>query len=85
MKGVARWRTCLLCFCALPLLASVEQDDRSDALALVHEFKRLVDVFEFERVRDERVNLDLARHHGVHHLGQLGAALDAAEGTALPH
>lgn len=36
-------------------------------------------------MRDELVHLELALQVVVDQIGQLGAALDAAEGAALPH
>jgi len=45
----------------------------------------LVDAAERLAVSDELVDLQLALHVVVDEIGQLGAALDAAESAALPH
>src|SRR6266545_7284043 len=56
-----------------------------DALALMHQIERLVDVGERHGVGDHRVDLDLPIHVPVDDLGHVGAPARAAEGGALPH
>src|SRR5690606_8154431 len=62
-----------------------EMDDRADALAFMHQVESLVDVFEPHRMRDHRVDLDVAVHVLLDHARKLTAALDAAESAAAPH
>src|SRR5690606_42103878 len=50
--------------------ALLEDDDRSDAHAFVHQIEGLVDVFQGEGVGDHRVDLDLAVHVPVDDLGR---------------
>jgi hypothetical protein len=45
--------------------------NRANAFAFVHQVERAVDVFEWHRMRDELVNLDLAIHVLVNHAWQL--------------
>lgn len=59
-------------------------DDAPDAVAVVHLFKGRVDAFEGLAVGDELVDLELAGEVVIDEAGQLGAALDAAKGAALP-
>src|SRR6185503_13534468 len=59
-------------------------DDAADRVAAMHEVEALVDAGERQRVRDEIVDVDLLLHVPVDDLRHLGAALDAAEGRALP-
>ena len=58
--------------------------DAADRLARVHQVEALVDLVERQRVRDHRVDLDLAVHVPVDDLRHVGAAARAAEGRALP-
>lgn len=51
----------------------------------MHVVESGVDLAEGVAVRDELVDLELALHVVVDEVGQLRAALDAAEGAALPH
>src|SRR5690606_7917272 len=59
-------------------------DHCANGFAVVHEAERFIDVFQSQRMRDERSEVDLARHGVFHHSGQLGAALHAAEGRPKP-
>lgn len=67
------------------LLQLPHVDDGTDAVAAVHVVEGGVDLAERVAVRDELVDLELAGHVVVDEVGQLRAALDAAEGAALPH
>ena len=60
-------------------------NNAANALARVHVVEGLVDAAERLEVGDELVNLQLAGHVVVDQVGKLSAALDAAEGAALPH
>lgn len=46
-------------------------DYGTNGLALMHQIKRLVDLLEWQRVRDERGQLDVPAHGVFHHAGQL--------------
>lgn len=54
-------------------------------VALLHLLKGSVDGGQRLPVGDELVHLELAVEVVVHQTGQLGATLDATEGTTLPH
>ena len=56
----------------------------ADAVALLHDLEGLVDLGERLAVRDELVDLEAALEVVLDQVGQLAAALDAAEGAALP-
>lgn len=56
-----------------------------DAVAVVHVVEGLVDARQVLAMRDELVDLQLAVLVVLDELAHLRAALDAAEGTALPH
>lgn len=60
-------------------------NDATDALAGVHVVESAVDAAEGLAVGDELVDLERAVHVVVDEVGELSAALDAAEGAALPH
>ncbi len=60
-------------------------NNAANALAGVHVVEGLVDTAEGLAVGDELVDLQLAGHVVVDQVGQLSAALDAAESAALPH
>ena len=60
-------------------------DNAANAVARVHVVEGLVDAAEGLAVGDELVDLQLAGHVVVDQVGKLSAALDAAEGAALPH
>src|SRR5512139_1692856 len=51
----------------------------------VHQIKPLVDVFEFQLVRDQVVDVDPAVHVPVDDFRHVAAALGAAEGGTFPH
>ena len=55
-----------------------------NAVPRLHVPKRLVDARQRLAVRDELVDLELAVHVVLDQVGQLRAALDAAEGAAFP-
>lgn len=65
-----------------PLIRHV--DHSTDAVALLHDLKGLVDLRELLAVGDELVNLDLAVEIIVDKTGKLRAALDATEGGTPP-
>ncbi len=79
-----------MCSMACTQLSSVrpvvglEQYHRADALAFVHQVEGPVDVLQGHGVGDHAVEFDLTVQVVVHVAGQLAAALDAAEGGALP-
>src|SRR5271168_1899187 len=56
-----------------------------DALAVMHEIERIVDLGERHGVRDQTVDVDLALHVPVDDLGYVGASARAAEGRAFPN
>lgn len=56
----------------------------ADAVALLHGFKGVVDLGQRLTVGDELVDLEPALEVVGDEVGQLAAALDAAEGAALP-
>src|SRR3954466_5250847 len=58
---------------------------RTDRLAGLHQREALVDVFQFQRVGDQVVDVDLAFHVPVDDLRHVGAAPGAAERGALPY
>ena len=60
-------------------------NNAANALAGVHVVEGLVDAAERLTVGDELVDLQLALHVVVDQVGELRAALDTAESTALPH
>src|SRR6267154_3828244 len=68
---------CAWCF-------GLENDDRTDRLALVHQIEALVDLLQFEDVRDHRIDLDLSVHVPVDDFRHVGTAARAAERRALP-
>ena len=55
----------------LPRKGLSVMNDRSNALAFVHQIERFVDVFERHRVGDELVDLDATVHVLVDHFRQL--------------
>src|SRR5689334_19127929 len=57
---------------------------RPDRLALVHQVERIVDAFEWHRVRDEIIDIDLLVHVPVDDPGDVRATARAAERGALP-
>src|SRR3954453_17825392 len=59
-----------------------EIDDRANPVLRVHQVKALVDLVERDPVRDERGHIDVAVERALDELGDLVAALDAAEGGA---
>src|SRR5438045_3719153 len=63
----------------------LENDDRTDRLALVHQIESLVDLLELEDMGDHRVDLDLAVHVPVNDLRHVGAPARAAERGTFPH
>src|SRR5699024_755321 len=65
-------------------LIGSEMNDRTNALAFVHQIEGLVDVFQPHGMRDEGIQRDFTLLRLFHITGQLGAALDATEGTATP-
>lgn len=65
------------------LLAHV--DHGSDAVALLHRVEGLVHLAEGLAVGDELVDLEVALDVVLDEAGQLGAALDAAEGATPPN
>src|SRR5258708_4226205 len=62
----------------------LENDDRTDRLALVHQIESLVDLLQFEDVRDHRIDLDLSVHVPIDDFRHISAAPRAAERGALP-
>src|ERR1700759_5655972 len=67
------------------LLSSVlVMNDGADRLPFMHQIEGFIDTRERPRMRDERRELDLARHRVFDHARQLRAALDAAECRAQP-
>ena len=67
------------------LLLLQHGDDSTDAVALLHNIEGIVDLCQCLAVRDELVDLELAVKVVPDQTGELAAALDAAESTALPH
>src|SRR5690606_836495 len=63
---------------------SLEDDDRTNALAFMHQIEGLVNPLQRQGVGDHRIDLDLAVHVPVDDLRRVGAAARAAEGRALP-
>lgn len=59
-------------------------DDAADAVAGLHVAEGLVDLVEGLAVGDELIDLEVAVHVVSNKAGELGAALDAAKGAALP-
>ena len=59
--------------------------DAADAVAQLHLVEGSVNGRQGLAVGDELVHLELAVQVVVHETGQLSAALDATEGTSLPH
>src|SRR4029077_3421146 len=57
-------------------------DDTADAVRLLHQPEALVDVVEREAMRQERLDVDLAREPAVDQERHLGARLHAAERRA---
>src|SRR6266566_1964473 len=57
----------------------------ANAIPAPHGLKRLIDLPQRLPVRDELVHLELPLQVVAHQVGQLAAALDAAEGAAAPH
>src|ERR1700689_2703395 len=62
----------------------LEHDDPTDRLALVHQIEALVDLLQFEKVGNHRIDLDLAVHVPVDDFRHVGPAARAAERGALP-
>src|ERR1700743_833708 len=60
-------------------------DDRTDALAFVHQIEGVIDLVQSQGVGDKGIDLDFAGHVTVDIAGELAAALDAAERRAAPH
>lgn len=60
-------------------------NDTPDTVALLHIRKGLVDAVQRLSVRDELVDLQFPGHIVVDEVGQLGPALDAAEGATFPY
>ena len=56
-----------------------------DAIPRLHILKRGINLVQRLPVRDELVNLELARHVVVHQVRKLRAAFDAAERATFPH
>jgi hypothetical protein len=67
------------------LLKLAHVNNAADAVARVHVVESLVDAGERLAVGDELVDLQLAGHVVVDKIGELRAALDAAESAALPY
>jgi hypothetical protein len=67
------------------LLKLAHVNNAANAVARVHVVEGLVDAAERLAVGDELVDLQLAGHVVVDEVGELRAALDAAESAALPH
>src|ERR1700749_2329817 len=59
-------------------------DDRTDALASMHQVKGCVDVLKPHDVRDHRVDLDLPGHVHIDNLGNVRPPLGTAKGRAAP-
>src|SRR5690554_6009362 len=59
-------------------------DHCANGFAVVHQAEGFIDVFQSQRMRDERGKVDLAGHGVFHHSGQLGTALHTAEGRPEP-
>src|SRR5581483_10534481 len=62
-----------------------ERHHGADRRAFVHQVEGLVDVSDRQRVRDERVDVDLLLHVPVDDLRHVGAASRAAERGAFPY
>jgi hypothetical protein len=67
------------------LLKLAHVNNAANAVARVHVVESLVDAAERLAVGDELVDLQLAGHVVVDEIGELRAALDAAESAALPY
>src|SRR5260370_34170784 len=65
-------------------VSQLEHDDRTDRLAFVHQIEALVDLLQFEDVRNHRVDLDLSVHVPIDDFRHVGAAARAAERGAFP-
>src|SRR5882757_1335118 len=65
-------------------VSRLEHDDRTDRLAFVHQIEALVDLLQFEDVRDHRVDLNLSVHVPIDDFRHIGAAARAAERGAFP-
>src|SRR5579883_1460765 len=61
-----------------------EHDHAADALAGAHQVECPVDLIKRHRVRDHRIDLDLAFHVPVHDLGHVRASSRTPEGGAAP-
>jgi len=59
--------------------------DSTNAIALLHDVEGLIDLGQRLAVRNELVDLEPALEVIFDKIGKLAAALDAAEGTALPY
>lgn len=57
----------------------------ADAVALLHDLERRVDLSQGLAVRDELIDLELAVEVVLHEPWELAASLDATKGTSLPH
>ena len=64
------------------MLPRVEPDHAADAVLRLHQLEAAVDLVERERVRDERIDVDVSREVALDQLRHLLAALDAAERRA---
>src|ERR1700726_1121791 len=76
------------CVARLSLLAALSRlihDDAADALAVVHQVERGVDVGKRHGVGDHRIDLDFSLHVPIDDFRYIGAAAGAAEGGAAPH
>lgn len=60
-------------------------DNAPNAITSLHVAKSLVDIGQRLAMRDELVDLELVVHIVVNEIRELSAALDTAEGAALPH
>src|SRR5690606_18219412 len=60
-------------------------DNRADALSLVHQIEGCIDFFQGHGVGDQVVDVDLPIHEPVHDLGYVGSSSCATEGTAAPY
>jgi len=58
--------------------------DTTNAITLLHDIKRLVDVLKSLAVRDELIDLQLALQIIINQVWKLAAAFNTAESTALP-
>jgi hypothetical protein len=59
-------------------------DNATNAVSLLHEVERGINLIQSLAVGDELIDLQLALQVVIYQVGKLAAAFDTTEGTALP-